>query len=236
MVDHSLLYEELSQFAMSLTDNFDVDEALQRLNVTAVAALAVDGAGVTLWMPPGEAHYVSASDPATIEVERQQDRLQQGPCVDAIRGDEVVTAAEPDVETRWPGLGSVLLATGFRSAAGVPIRFHGEVIGALDLYRCAGQGWTTDEKKAGQMVADMAAGYLVAGHLHRTAEALAHQLGEALESRIVIEQAKGKLAERHGISPDAAFQLMRAYVRSQRVKLRDFAQMVVEGTGEVPAP
>ena len=91
----------------------------------------------------------------------------------------------------------------------------------------------TEEFTAGHLVANLATGYLVNSYLLRTTEALAGQLQQALDSRIVIEQAKGILAGRHGITPDAAFELLRTYSRSKRLKLHSVAAAVVQGEVEV---
>jgi GAF domain-containing protein len=211
MVDHDLLHRELSTFASSLTGEFDLIEALQQITVTAAAALDVDGAGVTLRMPEGETQYIYATDPVTLHVEQQQ----------------VVAVNDLTDDPRWPRFTPVLLEAGFQSAAGVPIRFQGQNLGAVNLYASSSRAWTVEEFTAGQVVADLAAGYLVSSRLRRDAEALAEQLQQALDSRILIEQAKGLLAGRHGMEPDAAFEVLRGYARNNRSKLHDVARAVV---------
>ena len=229
MVDHNLLHRELAAFAGALTDDFDVDEALHGLVVTASAALEVAGAGVTLSMPAGGTHYITATDPTTLHVERRQDELQEGACIDAITSSQVVAASDLRVEERWPNFQPVLLDAGFEAAAGVPIRFRGDNIGAVNLYDAQSRAWTTDDVAAGRLVADLAAGYLVNSHLRRSSQTLAAQLEGALHSRIIIEQAKGVLAGRHGITPEAAFEVLRGHARSHRVKLRELAGDIVAG-------
>ena len=83
MIDHTLLNRELVGFAATLTHDFDVSEQLHQVSITAAAALNVDGAGVTLRMPTGDTNFLSATDPATMHVERQQDALMEGACIDA---------------------------------------------------------------------------------------------------------------------------------------------------------
>ena len=100
MVDYDLLHRELAGFAAALTDDFDVDEALHQLVITAAAALDIAGAGITLSMPVGGTHYLSATDPTTMHVERRQDELQQGACVDSIESSQIIAVADLNVESR----------------------------------------------------------------------------------------------------------------------------------------
>lgn len=233
MVDHDLLHRELANFAAALTDDFDVHEALYTLVSTAAQALEIAGAGLTVSMPDGGTHYIAATDPVTMHVERRQDELQQGACVDAISTSEVVAASDLRNETRWPQFRPVLLEAGFQAAAGVPVRFRGHNIGAVNLYDANSRPWTTDEFDAGRLVADLAGGYLVNSYLLRSSQSLAAQLQGALASRIVIEQAKGILAGRHGMTPDAAFEVLRGHARSHRVKLHELARGIVDDDDEV---
>ena len=233
MIDHNLLNRELVSFAAALTQDFDLSDQLHQVSITAAAALDADGAGVTLSLPTGGTNYISANDPTTMHVERQQDALQEGVCVDAISTSQVVAAPDLTQDDRWPNLRPVLIEAGFNAVAGVPIRFRGNNIGALNLYAKQSRAWTTDEFTAGRLIADLAAGYLVNSYLLRNTEVLASQLQQALDSRIVIEQAKGILAGRHGLTTDAAFEMLRSYSRSNRVKLHGIAQSIVGGEVDV---
>lgn len=234
VIDHNLLHRELVSFAGTLTTDFDLSEQLHALVVTAAAAMGVDGAGITLSLPSGGTQYIAASDPTTLHVEQRQEELQQGACVDAIASSEVVAASDLTVEDRWPDFRPVLLQAGFVAAAGVPVRFRGENIGAVNLYANDSRAWTTDEFTCGRLIADLAAGYLINSYMLRHSETVTEQLQQALDSRVVIEQAKGVLAGRHGVTTDAAFALLRDYSRSNRTKLHGVAAGVVAGEILVP--
>ena len=229
MVDHDLLHRELADLASGLDADSDLYEGLHRLTVTAAAALELDGAGVTLQIPGGDTSYVTATDPVTLKVERCQDEFQEGVCVDAIASSQIVAVSDLADEQRWPQLVPVIREAGFNAVAGIPIRFQGDSIGAVNLYTNARRTWTTADFNACRLIAELAAGYLVNNELLRSAQTLAEQLQEALDSRIIIEQAKGMVAGRAGMSPDAAFEIMRGYARGQRTKLRDVARGVVSG-------
>jgi GAF domain-containing protein len=227
MVDYDLLHRELADLASSLGPDSDLHEGLHRLTITAAAALELDGAGVTLQIPGADVHYITAADPVTLHVERRQDELNEGACIDAITARQIVAVGDLTVELPWPRFGPVLLEAGFRAAAGVPIPFQGLSIGAINLYSRTSRPWTTEEFNAARLVAELAAGYLVNQELLRTTQSLTEQLQSALDSRIVIEQAKGLMAGRFAMTPDAAFELIRGYARSRRAKLRDVAADIV---------
>lgn len=229
MVDHGLLSSELADLAEALRGDSDLYEGLHRLSVTAAAGLEVDGAGITLQIPSSTTGYVTAADHVTLHVERRQDELQEGACIDALKRGEIVAVSDVAAERPWSAFSDVLLDAGFHAAAGVPIAFQGLNIGAVNLYATSTRAWTTEEFKAGRLIAEMAAGYLINNELLRTARTLAQQLQHALESRIIIEQSKGVMSGRYGMTPDAAFEILRSYARTHRRKLRDVAQEVVSG-------
>ena len=227
LVDYDLLHRELAHLAADLGPASDLHEGLHRLTVTAAEGLRIAGAGVTLKIPEKETHYLTAADPITLHVERQQDALQEGACVDAINTSQVVTVPDLTVEQPWPRFTPVLLDAGFRAVAGVPVRFQGSNIGALNLYDARSRTWNSDDRNAARLVADVAAGYLVNNDLLRESQTVVEQLQFALDSRVIIEQAKGLMAGRHDITPEQAFGVMRTYARGRRIKLHEVAQAVV---------
>lgn len=144
-----------------------------------------------------------------------------------------MVAPDLTVDDRWPDLTPALLEAGFGAAAGVPIRHRGENIGAVNLYANESRAWTTEEFTSGRLIADLAAGYLINSFMLRQSETVTQQLQQALDSRIIIEQAKGVIAGRHGVTTDAAFELLRNYCRSHRTSLRGVAAAVVAGETDV---
>ena len=229
MVDHDLLHSELAALASRAKGNFDLNEALHQLSLTAAAALELAGAGVTLRMPGGRSEYITATDAVTLHVEQKQDALQQGACVDAIKSSEIVAVDDLHADPRWPDFAPFVLEAGFRAAAGVPIASQGRNVGALNLYATESHAWTTEEFTSARVLADLAAGYLINTHLLGEAQTLAAQLQHALDSRVIIEQAKGALSARHSMTPDAAFEVMRSYARGSRTKLHEIAHNVIAG-------
>ncbi len=190
--------------------------------------LAVDGSGVTLYRG-GQGEFVTASDDVTERIEMEQDRLREGPCFDAM--DQRRLYAVPDLAetTEWPHYRPFALMQGMRSVIGVPMGVRDEIVGALNVYAADPREWSADDLAAAQLMADMASSYIVNAQELLGAKTLARQLQHALESRVVIEQAKGMLAQRMKISPNEAFGRLREYSRSHQLKIHDVARSIVEG-------
>lgn len=240
MVDYDLLTRELADLGAEIGPESDLHEGLHRLSLCATASLNLGGAGVTVQIPGEPTNYIAAADERTLRIERLQDELRQGACVDAIQSSEVVAVHDLSVEQRWPDYTPAVLQAGFRAVAGVPISFSGQNIGAVNLYGSDPRPWTTSDHNVGRLLAQMAAGYLINNELLRSTQTLAQQLQHALDSRVVIEQAKGVIAGRHGMTPDAAFEMLRNHARGRRTNLHDIAHDVVSGAvdpveGDSPA-
>ena len=238
MANQSALQATLVDFATRLTDAYDLDEILHDVSERAVEVLELDGAGLTIGPNPaaGEMSFVTATDEATEYVERQQDRLGEGVCYSAAQRGEILLVSSLEANgDKWPQYTPHALKAGFRSVAGIPMATGGECIGVLNAYRRSTGAWSAEDVAAGQLLARMATTYLVNATKLGEARKLADQLQQALDSRVVIEQAKGVLAERLSVTPDIAFGLLRAYARSNRRQLRMVAQQVLAGDLDIGA-
>ena len=229
MVDRRLLVDELNRFALTLTTDYPVSDALHDLVDNTTAIFDVRGAAVSL-VRDERLEFATASPEDIAALERVQEHHQAGPCVEAFRtGSPVLVtdlATEPD---RSPELTTVAAARGIVSLASIPMHLHGDHLGALDLYDTRPHPWSEEEVECAVLLAAHATGYLANASRLDRARQTAAQLQEALDSRVVIEQAKGVLAGQHGIGVDRAFDVLRAYSRSHRMPLREVARMVVDG-------
>jgi GAF domain-containing protein len=217
--------------ADTLVDDFDVVDLLDQLTRTCVELLGVTTAGLLILDSSGSLHPVAASTEATRVLELFQLQNDEGPCLDCVRTGEVVHA--PDIRAaagRWPRFSRALIDSGFRSVEALPMRLRSETIGSLNLFNVAGiPPLSDDDRHIAQALADVATiGILQQRNVQRSS-VLAEQLQLALDTRIVIEQAKGVLAEYGGVPVDVAFDALRRYARGTNARLGDVAEAIVSG-------
>jgi hypothetical protein len=147
----------------------------------------------------------------------------------------VVSGSVDDAAGRWPQFAEHVRAAGFASVAAVPMRLRADVIGALNLFSSDAGGIDADDLRLGQAMADVATIGILHHRAMRDAHALVAQLESALESRVVIEQAKGIVAASAGIGIDDAFQRIRGFSREQNRLLSEVAREIVVGSPETAA-
>jgi hypothetical protein len=218
--------------ADSLVEDYDIVDLLDRLAVACVRLLGVTAAGLLLDDQQGNLAVIASSSEETRLLEVFQVQNDQGPCLDCVRGGAAVVSADLDADrVRWPLFSSFALQAGFRSVVALPLRLRQQTIGGLNLFDeravLVAPGDQQLAQAQAQALADVATiGILQQRSVHRSA-VLAEHLQRALNSRVVIEQAKGILAERNGLSMEAAFAALRLYARAQNIKLTDLAVAVV---------
>jgi GAF domain-containing protein len=225
------LMDTFVELADTMVDDYDMIEFLQLLTERCVELLGTSEAGVMLADGAGKLRHAACSNERMQIVELFELQLEEGPCFDAFRTNEPVVSAEPEeVARRWPRFAPHVRDGGFESVAAVPMRLRSEVIGALNLFSSHPVALGTDELRLAQALADIA----TIGILHQRAIADARiattQLEVALESRIVIEQAKGIVAERNRIGVDEAFTLLRSYTRSHNRLLAQTARAIIDAS------
>jgi GAF domain-containing protein len=218
--------------------DFDVIDFLHLLTDRSVTLLAASAAGVMLADPRGELRVAAASSEVAGLIDLFQIQNDEGPCLDCFRTAQPVSAADltgPD--QRWPRFATAATRAGFRSVQAIPMRLRDEVIGALNLFRAAPEPLSPEDLRIGQALADVATIGLLQERAVRRMETIAEQLQAALNSRVVVEQAKGKLAERLGIGMDEAFGVLRAYARTSNQRLTDVARNFIDSaTADFPPP
>ena len=229
-MDGQLLSEAFVELTDTMVADFDLIDFLHVLTGRSVALLNVSAAGLLLADPRGELRVVAASSEAARVLELFQLQSDQGPCLDCYRNGEPVAAADLGTDQRWPEFAAAAAQAGFHAVQALPMRLRDQVIGALNLFRDAPGAFDAEEVHVGQALADVATISLLHERSMRRTDTLNEQLQTALNSRVVIEQAKGKLAERLGIDVDQAFSLLRAQARSSNQRLSDLARGFVDGT------
>ena len=219
------------ELADTLVAQFDVIDFLHTLTERCVELLAVDAAGLMLTDQRGQLRVIASSAESARLVEIFELQHSEGPCMDCFHsGQQIVNVDEDQMRARWPGFAAEAAELGFRSAHALPMRLRDEVIGAVNLFTRASRRLDADDLAVGQAMADVATIGLLQERVGRQKDVLAEQLQMALNSRVLIEQAKGVLAERSRITPGEAFVVMRSYARRQKRTLTSVAAAVVDHT------
>jgi transcriptional regulator with GAF, ATPase, and Fis domain len=236
-MDAQLLSETFVELTDTMVADFDVIDFLQVLTDRSVQLLEVAAAGLLLADPRGELRVIAASSEAARLLELFQLQNDQGPCLDCFRSGQPVSAADLTAEARrWPRFAPAAQQAGFAAVQALPMRLREQVIGALNLFRATPGAFDPAGIRIGQALADVATISLLHDRSMRHSDTINEQLQTALNSRVVIEQAKGKLAERHGLDMDQAFAVLREHARTRNLRLSDLARAFVEGTDTVTSP
>ena len=237
-MDTELLSDTFIELADTMVAEFDVIDFLHLLTDRSVALLAASAAGVVLAAPRGELRVAAASSDEVGLLELFQLQNDQGPCLECFRTGRPVTAAGlSGPAQRWPRFAEAAARSGFASVEALPMRLRDQVIGALNLFRAEPEPLEAADLRIGQALADVATIGLLHERNVRRRETVAEQLQAALNSRVMIEQAKGKLAERLSIDMDRAFTMLRDYARNTNQHLTDVARTFVDGaTADFPPP
>jgi len=201
--------------------------------ITSIAARAIPGAeAVSTTLVRGDKAFTAAY---TGEMAMQADEIQyaedRGPCLDAGRGGVVLRIDDVRTEERWPGYIERVRRTEVRSSLSVPLPYQGSSIGALNIYSTQPAAFATPESlTAGLEVAETIAVAVANADAHAQLVDHAQNMRRAMESRAVIEQAKGVLMAQRHVTPEQAFEMLREASQRSNRKLRDIATGIVEGT------
>jgi transcriptional regulator with GAF, ATPase, and Fis domain len=237
-MDTDLLSDTFIDLADTMVADFDIIDFLHMLTDRSVRLLAASAAGVMLADPRGELRVAAASSEEAGLLELFQLQNDQGPCLDCFRTGRAVTAADLlGQDQRWPRFAQAAVEAGFRTVEALPMRLRDQVIGALNLFRAEPAPFEAADLRIAQALADVATIGLLHERNVRRGEAVAEQLQAALNSRVAIEQAKGRLAERYSINMDHAFTMLRDHARNTNQHLSDVARdFVTSGSAEFPPP
>jgi GAF domain-containing protein len=229
-VDEVELSDVFVEMADTLVGDFDVIEVLHLLTERCVRLLGVSAAGLLLTDQQDNLQVVAASSERTRLLELFQLQTNQGPSLECFRTGRPVSVVDLPAADRWPRFTAAAAEVGFAAVHALPMRLRSEVIGALNLFDTHPGALDEGKLRIGQALADVATiGLLQQRAIHRR-DILTEQLQEALDSRILIEQAKGVLAERLKVDVGSAFALMRDGARSHNRRLTDLARAIVDGT------
>lgn len=224
---------ELSQAFVSLADtlvrDFDVTDLMHRLASACVEVLGGDAAGILLADGRDIMRVMGSSSEEMRLLELFEIQNDEGPCTDAYRDGAPVHDPDLSLDGPWPRFRARALAVGYRSVDAVPMRLRDTVIGALNVLGYREGGLDERDRAAAQALADVATIALLQERAVTESQTVAEHLRRALNSQVVVEQAKGVLAERTGLSVGDAFELMRSFARSNNRRVVDVATAVTTG-------
>ncbi len=217
--------------ADTLVDDYDIIDLLDRLVGYCVQLLPSDAAGIVLGDARQELRDVAASSEAAQLMELLQLQSDEGPCLDCYQNAEPVSIADLEQAVdRWPTFVAAVAERGqFRSVHALPLRLRNRAIGALNLFHRLPGPLPEADLVVGQALADVATIGILQERAIRRGEVLNEQLQAALTSRVIIEQAKGAVAQASGVGMEQAFNRLRGYARTRNLKLSDVARDVVNG-------
>jgi GAF domain-containing protein len=236
MTREVLVARALVEMADTLVGDFDVVELLTGVASHCVELLGISAAGVMVATPQGHVGLVASSNEAMRILELFELQAEEGPCLDAYRSgepvDHLILEAGSDP---WPRFSDAALAAGFQSVSALPLRLRDTTIGALNLFSVGVTPMRESYAVVARAFADLATISILQ---HRSADEhqrTNEQLSYALKSRVVIEQAKGIIAERAGIDLSEAFDRLRGHARDHNLRLTEVAQAAVVGTLDADA-
>lgn len=218
---------ELAQLAGLVLSEPDLDAALTRVTLVAVGTVAhCDGASLTM-RRDGVPDAPASSDDWARSLDEMQFQEQEGPCLNCLREGSVMRVRDLATDERFPSYGPRAAAAGALSGLSLPMAADGRTVGALNLYSRRVDAFDTEALALGELLAAHAALAVQAATAYYSSRDLAEQMRAAMQSRALIEQAKGVLMTQERLSAERAFELLVQRSQHSNRKLRDVAGDVV---------
>jgi transcriptional regulator with GAF, ATPase, and Fis domain len=216
------------------------EETLQSTldRVAELACATIDGcdsAGVTI-MADSKPSTAAATDDFTLKIDHDQYANREGPCLQALSTQEVVSVQDVASDRRWPNFAAAAERDGLGSVLSLPLSVRDQPIGALNLYSKKANSFGENSRPLGTLFAGQAAVAISNSQTYSSAVHLSEQLKDAIKTREVIGEAKGILMAQEGVSEDEAFDMLKRVSQNSNVKLHDIAQKVVDKAGKKPPP
>ncbi len=220
----------LVELVDALVGDFDVIDMLTVLASRSVELLGAAAAGILLADSDATLRVIGSSNDQAHLLELLQVQNEEGPCLDSYRSGQVVTHPDLTEDSPWPRFAAVSVAQGYPSVCAVPLRLQEFRLGCLNLFMSETGALPDSDVTLAQALADVASIAIMQDRLSRDSAVREAQLQHALDSRIVIEQAKGMIAAHQDVSMDEAFARLRSHARSNNLRLTDIATAVIDGS------
>ncbi len=228
-IDPEALAKSIERLQGAGPNDNGLAKALLRVVDETEQIFGLDGAGMMVLTPDDGLRYVAASDERGRVLEQIHEQVGEGPCLTAFNMGVPSATSDAPADHRWPAFGRLVAEHGIRAVLGVPVELQGGPIGTLNVYALRPHTWDPTELEAVQAYARVAGTVLATAVNAEVNDVTVRQLQRALDHRVVIEQAKGILMERHAIDAQTAFERLRRRARSRQEPLADLARRVVEG-------
>jgi GAF domain-containing protein len=221
--------EAFVKVADTLMDSYDIVDLLSTLVNECTDLLGVDAGGMLIADTFGNLELVASTSEEAEFVEVMQLAAGAGPCVECFTSGAAVSVADiRDTDGVWPEFSAAALQRGFRSLHATPMRLRGRVIGTMNLLGVEPGVFDARDVALAQALADVAIIGILQERSLRDPQIISEQLHLALDTRVMIEQAKGVLSHVHSMSMEGAFRSMRAYARDHGMSLRDVAGGIID--------
>jgi GAF domain-containing protein len=231
MYDQPLFLQALSRFARVLPGGHDLAATLTELTQSVSLVLGLSASEVTL-VEDGRLACMTTGSKTAQELACDHETQHPCPARDAFAAGEPVQVSDIREESnRWPECLATTIRLGQAGVAGIPLRLADQVIGSLNLYSTESREWSDEDIAVAGVLADVATSQVANASRLLQQLQLNDQLKRALQSRIVIEQAKGMICHQYAVTIDQAYQLIRAHARSHHASMRVVAEAVVAGFG-----
>ena len=231
MTREDQIVEAFVSMAGSLVAGHDVPDLLNHLTAECARLVDVTAAGLLLADRRGALHVVAASSHDAEGLEAFQAQRAEGPCHDSYQDGRPVLVSDLAAEAdRWSGFVALALEHGVRSVHAVPLRLRDDVIGALGLFGSAVGELNERDLRLAQGLADVATISIIQDRVAADRDAVNEQLQTALDTRVLLEQAKGVLAHSGGLAMPDAYAALVQYARDNNLKLALLARALVERT------
>ncbi|MDQ3156888.1 MAG: GAF and ANTAR domain-containing protein [Actinomycetota bacterium] len=235
MISAEHLADVFVEVADTLVADFDLVDFLHNLTNRAASICDAMAVGILVADQHEDLQFMAASTEEAKLLELFQLQTSEGPCLDCFRtGEPVVNSSLATAIDRWPVFAPRALAAGFGSVHAIPMRLRNEVIGTMNIFGSETGRIEDDDVRIVQALADVATIGILQERSVDRAETLTEQLQGALNSRIVVEQAKGALSKLRGVGIDEAFVLLRLHARANQQRLVDVSIAVLTDPESVP--
>lgn len=212
--------------ADTLTTDYDMVDLLHTLVQECVGILDMHAGGLMLVDGAGELQLMTSTSEAANFVEIMQLNAAAGPCIDCFRTGKAVAVTDISVSEGWPSFREAALGQGFKSVLATPMKLRGKIIGTMNLFGDVLGEVTARDAAVAQALADVATIGILQERVIRDGQLMEEQLHRALDSRVLIEQAKGVIANELSIGMESAFGLLRKYSRDHNLTIRSVAEQV----------